>query len=261
MFRHSLLCKALLIASISMMTSALFADSLHDDLGFEPIPESNIDVEYATESLYPREKLSAYGNPSFYHIKGKRYQVIADASNYDQVGIASWYGKDFHGKLTANREVYDMHAISAASKTLPIPCHVRVTNLENGKSLVVRVNDRGPYKTGRIIDLSYGAAQKLGFATQGITKVRVTTVSTPNEDAAKHYIQVASFSNEDFAYRFRDNLAQKTLNPIRINHTRNAQYQKLYRVEVGPFENTEELQSAQDRLEALGYASTIAILG
>ena len=107
-----------------------------------------------------------------YKIAGKTYVPQRDP-NYARTGIASWYGKDFHGRLTANGEVYDMHALSAAHKTLPLPSLVEVTNVQTGRRIVVRVNDRGPFAHGRIIDLSYRAATELGLARQGIGKVHV----------------------------------------------------------------------------------------
>ena len=115
------------------------------------------------------------GNP--YTIRGQIYYPQENRS-YRAEGIASWYGPDFHGRKTANGEVYDMHGISAAHPTMPIPSYARVTNLENGKSIIVRVNDRGPYKRNRIIDLSVGTAKALGFYGRGLAKVRVEYVGS-----------------------------------------------------------------------------------
>ena len=118
-----------------------------------------------------------------YKIKGRSYRPVANY-NYNQVGYASWYGKDFHGKITANGEIFNMNAVSAAHRTLPLPCVVRVTNLKNKKSLIVRVHDRGPYTKNRkrIIDLSKKAAELLGFKKEGIAKVRVQIL--PQESRA-----------------------------------------------------------------------------
>ena len=118
------------------------------------------------------------GNP--YIIKGVRYVPKLDL-NYDKTGIASWYGKQFHGKRTANGEIYNMNALTAAHKTLPMPTYVQVINLENGRSLVVRVNDRGPFVNNRIIDMSKRGAQLLGFEKQGIAKVRVKVIGDTTE--------------------------------------------------------------------------------
>ncbi len=124
-----------------------------------------------TVSAVPSE-MGTYkvGNP--YTIDGIVYRPAVDES-YDRTGIASWYGPKFHGKRTANGEIFDMNAVSAAHKTLPMPSMVRVTNEENGRSIAVRINDRGPFVRGRIIDLSRAAAQQLGFRDRGTVRVRV----------------------------------------------------------------------------------------
>ena len=122
----------------------------------------------------PREEpLAAYGNPATYKVYGTSYRVLRSARGYSEKGVASWYGPDFHGKRTSTRETYDMNAMTAAHKTLPIPSYVRVTNLENGRQAVVRVNDRGPFVDDRIIDLSYAAARKLCVVQNGTALVKV----------------------------------------------------------------------------------------
>lgn len=127
------------------------------------------------------EKYSKYGNPKTYKVFGVQYKPLKSHIGYSEEGLASWYGKKFHGRLTSTREKYDMYKLTAAHKTLPIPCYVKVTNLKNGKSLIVRVNDRGPFKKGRIIDLSYAAAVKLDIVTEGTEKVHVEAI-----DASKN---------------------------------------------------------------------------
>ncbi|HXH64072.1 MAG TPA: septal ring lytic transglycosylase RlpA family protein, partial [Mariprofundaceae bacterium] len=112
-----------------------------------------------------------------YSVNGRTYYPLASAYGYDATGVASWYGRDFHGKRTADGEWYDMHAMSAAHPTLPLPTLVRVTNLDNGRQVVVRVNDRGPFVRNRLIDLSYAAAEELGFANKGTTHVRVQALA------------------------------------------------------------------------------------
>ena len=124
----------------------------------------------------PVEGSYKVGNP--YEINGIWYTPKVDP-NYDATGIASWYGRDFHGRLTANGEVYDMYAVSAAHTTLPLPTWVRVTNLDNGRSLELRINDRGPFVDNRIIDVSFRAAQLLGFSEQGLARTRVQVLRGP----------------------------------------------------------------------------------
>ena len=127
--------------------------------------------------LVPRaEPRSASGNPPFYEVGGHRYIVLASAAGYRERGVASWYGPDFHGLQTATGERYDMFAMTAAHKTLPIPCYARVTNLSNGRSVVVRINDRGPFVANRIIDLSYSAARSLDMIRNGTAFVEVETL-------------------------------------------------------------------------------------
>jgi rare lipoprotein A len=122
------------------------------------------------------EPRSASGNPPFYEVGGHRYLVLASAAGYRERGVASWYGPDFHGLRTATGERYDMFAMTAAHKTLPIPCYARVTNLSNGRSVVVRINDRGPFVSNRIIDLSYTAANRLDMVRNGTAFVEVETL-------------------------------------------------------------------------------------
>tara|TARA_X000000368_G_C22942878_1_gene672998 strand:+ start:568 stop:1068 length:501 start_codon:yes stop_codon:yes gene_type:complete len=134
--------------------------------------------KYQVQEVIPKkEKYSKYGNPKSYKVFGIKYNTLKTHIGYSEEGIASWYGKKFHGKLTSTREVYDMYGITAAHKSLPIPCYVRVTNLSNNKSLIVRVNDRGPFKKGRIIDLSYAAAKELNIVDKGIATVLVESIN------------------------------------------------------------------------------------
>ena len=119
------------------------------------------------------EPRSTRGNPVYYEVFGKRYYLLATAEGYKERGVASWYGPDFHARPTSSGEPYDMYAMTAAHKTLPIPAYARVTNLSNGRSVVVRINDRGPFVRGRIIDVSRAAAERLGMLRAGVVPVRV----------------------------------------------------------------------------------------
>ncbi len=123
------------------------------------------------------ERIGRAGNPESYVVFGRRYHVMKTSAGFKQRGYASWYGKKFHGRKTSNGEIYDMYKMTAAHKTLPIPSYVRVTNLENGRQAIVRVNDRGPFHKNRIIDLSYTAAWKLGVLKKGTAKVEIEVVT------------------------------------------------------------------------------------
>ena len=158
------------------------------------------------------EPRSRYGNPRSYVVFGKTYRTLPSSRGYVERGIASWYGTKFHKRLTSSREPYDMYAMTAAHKTLPLPTYVRVTHLENGRSAVVRVNDRGPFHPGRIIDLSYAAAVKLGVAEAGSGPVEVRAIgpgeggrSRPAPPAAsgplRYFVQLGAYGNERNAER------------------------------------------------------------
>ena len=144
-------------------------------------PPVAIDVSNIPEPVPRREPKSRYGNRETYSVLGRTYRVMASAEGYEERGIASWYGYKFHGRHTSSRERYDMCAFTAAHKTLPLPTYVRVTNLDNGRSVVVRVNDRGPFHDGRIIDLSYAAATRLDMKRAGTARVEVRALMGPDD--------------------------------------------------------------------------------
>ena len=164
----------------------LYAPHIRDSAPDDPLH----DVDLIPEPDVTAEPRSRYGNRSPYTVLGKSYAVRDSAEGYVEQGQASYYGNKFHGRRTSNLEVYDMYAFTAAHKTLPLPSFARVTNLDNGKSVVVRVNDRGPFHDGRIIDLSYAAAVKLGYRDKGTARVEVRGLS-PGEDARERYDAVA----------------------------------------------------------------------
>ena len=153
-------------------------------------PDYVPDVDLIPEPEVVAEPRSKAGNRSTYSVLGKQYHVLADHAGYAEQGLASYYGSKFHGRRTSNLEVYDMNAFTAAHKTLPLPSFARVTNLDNGKSVVVRVNDRGPFHDGRIVDLSYAAAVKLGITQRGTGRVEVRAL-LPGDDATS-YAKVAA---------------------------------------------------------------------
>ncbi|MFT5218002.1 MAG: rare lipoprotein A [Planctomycetota bacterium] len=213
---------------------------------------------------------SRYGNPSSYVVWGKRYYVLDSADDFVQRGIASWYGTKFHGRKTSSGEVYNMYAMTAAHKRLPLPVYVHVHNLDNGRTLVVRVNDRGPFIEGRIIDLSYAAAKKLGVDGPGTANVEISVVqpgqSTPSqvvraipltdqpERDVPLFIQMGSFSNVENA----DNLVQ---NLIDLDETQ-AKVSQLdtgggifYRVRLGPLFDIAEANAVIKRLKNKGFQS------
>jgi len=200
-----------------------------------------------------------------YQVAGIWYYPREDA-NYDETGTASWYGPNFHGKPTANGESFDMNAVSAAHPTLPLPSRVRVTNLENGRALIVRVNDRGPFARGRIIDLSRRAAQLLGFARNGTARVRVQLVRDDGSIASRSdpaprqlaqgeqplgplYVQVGSFTDPSNAQEVRRRL--RGLDAA-IEQAR-AFGETVYRVRIGPFADEGRARRVLDRVFEHGF--------
>ncbi len=141
-----------------------------------------IDVSKIPEPVPKVEPRSRYGNKDTYSVLGQTYHVLNDVRGYDEKGIASWYGNKFHGYMTSSFEPYDMYSFTAAHKTLPLPSYARVTNLDNGKSVIVRINDRGPFHENRIIDLSYAAAVKIGVWPKGTGLVEVRAIDPARPD-------------------------------------------------------------------------------
>jgi len=191
---------------------------------------------------------SKYGNPDSYEVYGKTYRVLDTAVGFEQKGIASWYGNKFHGRRTSSGEEYDMYAMTAAHKTLPIPAYVAVKNLDNGREAIVKVNDRGPFHEGRIIDLSYAAATKLGVAQSGTANVTIrvissqddedehhsrTFVESPVSEGGKLYVQVAAFSSEENALQYLGKLQGEGFSDVRL-HIESAAGKTVYRVRIGP---------------------------
>jgi len=218
-------------------------------------------VESVPDAVPRQEPRSAHGNPPFYNVLGKRYIVLGTADGYLERGVASWYGPTFHGENTSSGEKYDMYAMTAAHKTLPLPTYVRVTNLKNGRTVVVRVNDRGPFVSNRLIDLSYSAAAKLDMLKEGTTlvEVKALTVSEPDELTRSAqspppplYVQAGAFADQRNAQRVLDRLHAGGLRSAFILAPLGGKA-ALYRVRVGPISSVSELDELAARLKALGY--------
>jgi len=139
-------------------------------------PSHEVDVSQLADAVPRVDPITIAGNKNPYTVNGVTYQLLPAAKGYSEEGMASWYGNKFHGRKTSNGETYSMYGMTAAHKTLPIPAYVRVTNLANGRQIIVRVNDRGPFHSERIIDLSYAGAKKLGYANNGTARVRVEVI-------------------------------------------------------------------------------------
>jgi rare lipoprotein A len=224
----------------------------------------------ASSNNLPAVSKSKYGNPSSYVVMGERYHVMESSHGFIQRGLASWYGADFHGKRTSSGEVYNMHAMTAAHKTLPIPVYVRVSNLTNGKSAVVLVNDRGPFVDNRIIDLSYAAAKKLGVVGPGTAEVEIEALGT-RKDMPRHtvrsiplqqsklaetsvFIQLGSFGSEANAQNLLNDLNDNQEDSVLIQQV-NTEKGDFYRVRLGPLLSVNEANEIHGRLLSKGYSN------
>lgn len=245
-------------------------------------PSGNFDAEQLRDARPRYIEPGGPGNKSPYTVWGKQYRVLASASGYVERGTASWYGKKFHGHKTSNGETFDMYAMSAAHKSLPLPSYARVTNLDNGRSVVVRVNDRGPFHGDRLIDLSYAAAKKLGYQSHGTARVEVAAITVHKDGsmwlAGKPYpevpapepvsrpkgadkalfVQLGSFSQKESADGLSRQVQQGTDRNVRIRRVVTASG-AYHRVQVGPFDNPEEARREQEALERRGFGKAIVL--
>ncbi|MGH8606859.1 MAG: septal ring lytic transglycosylase RlpA family protein [Gammaproteobacteria bacterium] len=202
-----------------------------------------------------------------YVVNGKRYYTLKTSKGFVETGVASWYGSQFHGRRTSSGEIYDMYQMTAAHKHLPLPTYVKVTNLFNGRSAIMRINDRGPFIPGRVIDLSYAAALTLDIAAEGTGLVRIQALGFESNKSAKHspvllanatdaekaavFLQVGAFASLTNAERLRHKVTRILKHTVLVHKTLIAN-RLLYRVHIGPFPNAETADSIWPRLSHLG---------
>nr|WP_300308019.1 septal ring lytic transglycosylase RlpA family protein [Halomonas sp.] len=267
-------------------------------------PESPPDVSQVPDATPRVEARSSAGNRSTYEVWGKTYHVLDDATGYSHEGTASWYGNKFHGYATSNGEIYDMYKMSAAHKTLPLPTYAQVTNLDNGRSVIVRVNDRGPFHDDREIDLSYAAASRLDILDHGTGRVRVTAIdpqqwlaqhsggsgtqvaraapaaapvtknsavgtstaaprdspaSAPSAPAASTggedlFVQVAALGSQDGARTLQKDLQRRLERNVRV-----ASEAGMYKVQVGPLPDRNQIEPLRQALAQAGYPQTFVV--
>lgn len=282
--RAALLFPALLLSGCGMLGTQ------------DGAPAFNIDVSTIPDAVPRPEPRSRYGNPEFYDVAGKRYFVLKSSKGYHEQGLASWYGTKFHGRKTSSGEIYDMLAMTAAHKRLPLPTYLEVTNLENGKKAVVKVNDRGPFRKGRILDLSYAAAAKLGMLKKGTARVSIRAIEpqlpadrpqvltlntqpavdttfqplpgtpTPVASAAPGrqdsttgsalFLQVGAFRERLNAERLRDRLLEE-LAPAGIHISTTLRADRpIYRVSIGPLPTSQDAVAVAEKLASLGLGAT-----
>jgi len=257
----------LLLAALATAACSPFADR-------DGPPRHERDSSTVPDAVPQPVARSRYGNPPFYEVFGQRYHVLPTSADFRERGVASWYGKKFHGERTASGETYDMYAMTAAHKTLPLPTYARVTNLRNGRNVVVKINDRGPFAHNRIIDLSYSAANRLDMLAAGTTLVEIEALEAGSAAEAPHmaeaprvavadaaaaapaaagrlYVQVGAFGDPGNAERLRDKLVAAGVGNVIIREGAS-----LYRVRVGPIPGVTEFDATVARMESMDIAGS-----
>lgn len=242
-------------------------------------PDCYVDVSKIHDATPCCEPYSKYGNMTCYRVAGKNYYVMKSAKHYKERGVASWYGRKFNKQRTSSGERYNMLGMTAAHKTLPLPTYVRVTNLTNGRKVIVKVNDRGPFAENRLIDLSYVAAKKLGMIGHGTATVEVEAIDPSEKNrtqiaySAKPkllskkqskkslYFQVAAFKNKLHAEQLKNKLIAMTTLPIEVSDARSAK--DLYRVKIGPIKDLATYNEVKKKFKSMGSHSqvNIAVIG
>lgn len=243
-------------------------------------PAAPVDVSDVKDAIPKDEPRSKYGNPKNYKVLGKWYSVRESSAGYKEKGISSWYGKKFHGHRTSSGEIYNMYAMTAAHKTLPLPTYVRVTHLKNGRSVIVKVNDRGPFHQGRIIDLSYSAAKKLGVATTGTAAVKVVALDPNNYKSEQAYqpkfnktsalatfplkpnfklfLQVGAFNSQDNAFKLKKRLS-RMFKQQQIQSDFSSE-KNIYRVRIGPLASIADADKLSVFLNNKGIPTTKIVI-
>jgi rare lipoprotein A len=280
----SLLGLGLLLAGCASDPPAGRYSQKHDSA-----PGQHIDVSTVKDAIPRAEPFSRYGNPSSYVVQGRRYHTLKRNSGYTERGIASWYGTKFHGHRTSSGETYDMYQMSAAHKTLPLPTYARVTNLQNGKSVIVKINDRGPFHENRLIDLSYAAAARLEILGKGTGLVEVTAIdpardrqtparphiapsrpklanataaapATPPLQEPLLYLQLGAFQSRDNAERLQSRLRHVEL-PAELQISEStSNNQRVYRVRIGPLASAETADALTHLLADHGIHSPHVVI-
>ena len=265
----------LLLILLCVFLASCGGNKAAKDSARDSAPESRevkVDIDKVPDAVPRAEPKSKYGNPKSYVVFEKRYYVLESSKDFVQKGIASWYGKKFHGRRTSSGETYDMYAMTAAHKSLPLPTYVEVTNLKNKRSIIVKVNDRGPFHQNRIIDLSYTAARKLDIVANGTGLVEIRAIDpgkpgkrierkkepvvqdpgAPVRTAAStgsqgFFIQVGAFGNEINAERMRNKINGLGENLVRVRSA-TVNGKLLHRVQIGPLYDVDKADSIVGQL-------------
>lgn len=266
-------------AAIMVLLIAGLTSCSHTRRGDGP-PNFYVDETKIPNATPKPEPLAKYGNMPSYKISGKRYYTMKSVKYFEQTGTASWYGTMFHERRTSSGEKYDMLGMTAAHKTLPLPTYVEVTNLKNHRQIIVKVNDRGPFSSNRIIDLSYVAAKKLGMLGHGTAQVRIRAInpytfaretsrnigkkireqapivaSAVKKQAVRAgvYLQAGAFKSKAYAVKFKNRLLGLQNYPVRISQP--VVNSKLYRVQIGPIQDSASAEKISRRLKSQGISA------
>jgi rare lipoprotein A len=263
------------LLAIVLFTGCSSSGLLEPDDAAPPEP---LDVSNIPNAVPRPEPLSRYGNPTSYVVNGKRYYTMPSSKSYKERGLASWYGTKFQGKRTSSGEPYNFYAMTAAHRSLPLPTYVEVENLQNGRSVIVKVNDRGPFHQNRIIDLSYTAAVKLGILGYGTGLVEVRAIDTSEPEPAhtpgfgqepeaprpvaqekpRLYLQVGAYHERRYAEQLRADLEAHKLGEVRIVELTGEP--TFYKVHVGPLQDTAEANRINRKLKTLGINDGYSLL-
>ncbi|MGF1695017.1 septal ring lytic transglycosylase RlpA family protein [Vibrio lamellibrachiae] len=245
----------IVLAAVSILLAGCSSSGRYS-IDNDVAPKKPISVEHIEDAVPQYEPYSLGGN-SNYTLRGNHYEIVRDTKGFTEKGKASWYGKKFHGHLTSNGEIYDMYSMTAAHKTLPIPSYVKVTNTDNGKTTVVRVNDRGPFHDGRIIDLSYAAAYKLEVVNTGTANVKIEVITVERPESAhkqnalpNYVVQVATSKHHDRSVDLSNELASKLSVDSFLESNKS-----MHRVFLGPFNDYALTQQTLEQVKVLGYTS------
>lgn len=263
-----------------ILVSALATLSACASINQDGPPLHPIDVHDIADAVPKHEPITHIGNPDSYEIAGKTYWVKKSNQGYLEQGIASWYGTKFHGRKTSNGETYDMYAMTAAHTTLRIPSYARVTNLENDKSVIVRINDRGPFHDDRIIDLSYAAATKLDITQNGTGRVEVeainmnanlanpgtpkgkmlskTSLENAGTDSPNLFLQLGAFRQRQNAEQLLFKLKPNSEIPVQISEF-NSEHGLIFRVRIGPIRDSEQMQIIRSQLGKMGQKNAFVV--
>jgi rare lipoprotein A len=251
--------RAALLAGLACLLAASCADPVKKAVEGDGPSAADITAADVKDAVPRAEPRARYGNHSPYEVFGKKYYVMDSSRGYRKRGTASWYGSKFHGRRTSSGEPYDMHLATAAHKTLPLPTYAEVTNLDNGRSVIVKINDRGPFKDDRLIDMSYGAALRLDMVRTGTARVEVRVIDVggggeivgnrpSNTVTSGTWLQAGAYSHRDGAEKLARRLENADLVPVSVRD-----HDGLYRVLLGPYASTREADAAVNRAIELGF--------